>query len=288
MSGKERLLLFVLLLIGLLLLPFTVKASSEKDIIDAFLQKKELKRPHNLLFPSLSIHYGFVDPSSYNGFVSDVNGAMSPYTTGGMSVLHEIGRVSGFDIGFGVVSHKGMLSFAFTYWLNAGSTVPSDLTFTLGEGQVEVDNFEFRSQISTWGLVADYQFFILNPPKPFTESKRIALRLGGGGGFYKSSWRLWEGFGGVHPQTGEQFVLTEPLKCSKGGFHISGGAETRLWKGLVAALDMKYLWLDFQKFSLRESETYELYLVHNDSQEPVGADFSGLRMALTLKTYFTF
>ena|GEM_PF-2606025 len=290
MNGKERLVLFSILLLAMLLLPLTVKAASEDEIVAEYLANHELKQPHTLIAPFFSISYGKVDPSGYHYFARSVNGSVQPKSPGTPVPLSSIYRITSFEGGFGVGVDRGMLSFGFNYWLNAGSAnsgnyqVAVDFAAGLSE---DLSDFTFRSEIKTWGVFLDYQYFIANPPIAFMQPRGISLRMGGGLGYYTGYWYLWDGFGGIRTDTGEFYELKDHLKGSGMGLHLSAGAEYPFWKGFLFAFDAKYMWLKFDRMRKKVSPTYELYLVDNATGNPIQVDFTGPRAIFTIKHYFT-
>jgi hypothetical protein len=290
MNGKERFILFSILLLAMLLLPLTVKAASEDEVVAKFFANHEYKRPNILIAPFFSVSYGKVDPSGYHYFVRSVNGSVqrnSPQTPVPLSSIY---RVTSFEGGFGVGVNRGMLSFGFNYWLTAGSANSGDyqVVIDLATGLSEdLNDFTFRSEIKTWGVFLDYQYFIANPPKAFLKPTGISLRMGGGLGYYTGYWYLWDGFGGIRTDTGEFYELKDHLKGSGLGLHLSAGAEYPFWNGFLFAFDAKYMWLKFDRMRKRVSSSYELYLVDIATGDPIEVDFTGPRANFTIKRYFT-
>jgi len=289
MSSRERLVIFVILLISMILLPLSLKAMTEQEVVDEFLAKYEHRRPHSMVAPYISLSYGKVEPKNYHHFVDATNFLVKPVSTSG-STLDGVFRITSFEGGCSIVSSRGMISAGLSYWLTVGSdnsgdfTVYTDLSLSTYE---LISDFEFRSEIKVWGVYLDYQYFFMNPPIPFTRQTGLSLRAGGGIGYYGAYWNLWDGFGGVRLDTGDFYELEDHLKGSSPGFHLSAGVEYPVWNGFLISTDVKYLWLEFDKLSKKVSPTYELYLVDDETQDPVKIDFSGPRINFTLKKYFT-
>ncbi len=291
MTGKERLVIFGILLVTMLLLPFTLRAETEQEMVDEWLANAESKKPKLQIIPFFGISYGKVNPDGYNRFAIETNRHVKYSSSSGTTALSGIYRITSFNGGFGLVVKRGMLTFGFDYWLTVGSNNRGDfITYNdLGVGLSEYNHdLELRSQINVRGVYLDYQYFLLNAPEPFIKSKGMSIRAGGGLGYYAGYWNLWEGFSLTDKETKEKFQLEGALKGSGPGFHLSAGFEYPVPYGFTLAFDARYLWLKFDKFDKRLSATSELYLVDSETGDPVQFDFSGPRATLTIRRYFTF
>ncbi len=290
MTSKERLVIFGFLLITMLLLPFTLKAESEQQMVEKWLANMETVKPKLQIVPFFGISYGKVTPDGYNTFATEFNRYVKYTSTTGVTALSGIYRITSFSGGVGLVVKKGMLTFGFDNWLAVGSNNKGDFVAynDLGTGLAEsINDFEMRSQINVRGVYLDYQYFLLNPPEPSARPDALSFRAGGGLGYYAGYWNLWDGFGGIRSDTGEFYVLEDALKGSGPGFHLSAGFEYPAWYGFTLAFDAKYLWLKFDKMDKRLSATYELYLVNSETGDPIQVDFTGPRASLSLRRYFT-
>jgi hypothetical protein len=291
MTSKERILLFGILLITMLLLPLTLKATTEDEMVQQFLNKhQEVTKRQMMIAPFFALSYGKVKPTGYNDFTTDVNTMYArAVNTTDATALASVHRITSFEGGVSLLINRGQLSFGLEYWLTVGSNKQGDFQLTnFSTGMLESKtDFEMRSQIKVWGVYLDYQYFVYNKPIPNAIPAGLSARVGGGVGFYGAAWRLWDGFGGEIQDTGEWYELTDNLKGSGAGFHISAGIEYPAFKGIVLAADAKYLWLKFDKLSKRLTPTYELYLVNSDTKEPIDIDFTGPRLNLSIKHYFT-
>jgi len=290
MNGKERFVLFSILLIAMLLLPLTLKATTEEDLVSEFVAKYEIKQPHRLIAPFFSFSYGKVDPSGYHNFVGTTNSIVRRLDSQTPVPLSSIYRITGFEGGFGLGVDKGLLSFGFNYWLTAGSSNTGDyqVVVDLATGlSQDLNDFTFKSELRVWGLFLDYQYFLVNAPMSFVKPRGFSVRAGGGLGYYTGYWYLWDGFGGIRTDTGEFYELEDHLTGSALSLHLSAGAEYPIWKGFLLAFDAKYMWLKFGRMSKKVSPTYELYLIDGVSGDPIEVDFTGPRANLTIKRYFT-
>ena len=126
MNKNERLVIFALILAILVLLPLTVKAASEQEMVDEFISKYEKKQAHRMLVPYFTLSYGKVDPKSYHRFVDDVNEVVDVVNPSGPGPLASVYRITSFEGGCGIVVDRGMLSFGFNYWLTVGSANQGD------------------------------------------------------------------------------------------------------------------------------------------------------------------
>ncbi|MFH1893590.1 MAG: hypothetical protein ABIK83_13020 [Candidatus Zixiibacteriota bacterium] len=290
MTGKERLFLFSILLIAMLLLPLTLKAASEEEMVQQFLAKNDAVKKRTMVAPFFSFSYGKVDPAGYHNFTGETNKYVRMVNSTDATALASIHRITSFEGGLSLLVDRGLLSAAFDYWLTVGSSKKGDFEFytdlTAGTHE-DVEDFNLRSEIKVWGVYLDYQYFIHNPPVPYFGIRGLSAKAGAGIGYYGAYWDLWEGFAGFIEGTDEYYVLTDHLKGSGPGFHLSAGIEYPAWKGLILAADAKYVWLKFDKLSKQMTETYELYLVNSDTHQPIDIDFSGPRLNLSIKHYFT-
>ncbi len=286
MSAKERLLLFALLLVAMLLLPIAVKASTEDEIVREHIAKIEKKQTKILFSPFVSFTLGSVSPDRYDYFAEQMNSAVS--RSGGGETISTFGSISAIDVGFGIVHGGGQLTFAFSWWGRSGSANTGDFTVLqdFGSGTATLENFEFTSQIRVYGVYVDYQYFLVNAPKPHESHRGLALRAGAGAGYFGARWYLWDGFGGYRQDTGEYYELDGHLSGSSGGYHLGVGIEYPLWKGLVIATDARYQWLEFDRLSKAVDATMDLYLIDADTGGPIKVDMTGPRINFVLKTYF--
>jgi hypothetical protein len=291
MSSKERFVIFGVLLVTMLLLPFALKAATEQEIVDEWISNNEAKTPKRLLAPFFGVSYGKVTPDQYNTFANETSNYIKYTSSPGIDALLGIYRVTSFQGGFGLCVDKALLSFGVDYWAAMGSTNKGDFQVVadLGAGLPDdLNDFEMRSTINVWGIFLDYQYYLLNAPEPFVPQRNFSVRAGGGVGYYAGFWKLWDGFGGTRLDTGEFYELKDHLKGSGPGFHVSIGVEYPVWNGFVLAFDTKYMWLRFDKLSKRLSREYELYLVDLETRDPIEFDFSGPRASLTIKRFITF
>jgi hypothetical protein len=291
MTSKERIFLFGILLITMLLLPLTLKAGTEDEMVQQFLNKhEEVTKRQVMLAPFFTLSYGKVSPDGYHNFTSETNKYIRAINTSDATALSGIYRITSFEGGVSVLINRGQLSFGLDYWLTAGSARTGDFAFysdLATNAHDDVTDFTLRSEVKVWGAFLEYQYFIHNRPVPGSGLTGLAARFGGGVGYYGAAWHLWDGFGGYIQDTGEWYELTDNLQGSGAGFHLSAGVEYPALKGIVLAADAKYVWLKFDKLSKRVTPTYELYLVRSDTNEPVDMDFTGPRLNLSIKHYFT-
>jgi hypothetical protein len=291
MTSKERIFLFGILLITILLLPLTLKAATEDEMVQQFFNKhEEVTKRQIMLAPFFTLSYGKVNPDGYHNFTSETNKYIKAVNTQDATALAGIYRITSFEGGMSVLINRGQISFGIDYWLTNGSAKTGDfeIYYDLTTGaHDDITDFTLRSQVKVWGIFLDYQYFIHNRPIPGTGLNKLAAKIGGGLGYYGASWNLWDGFGGYIQDTGEWYELTDNLKGSGPGFHISAGFEYPAFKGIVLAADAKYVWLKFDKLSKPITPTFELYLVRSDTGEPIDMDFSGPRLNLSIKHYFT-
>lgn len=290
MTSKERFVIFSILLVAMLLLPLTLKAATEEELVQEFIESREVKRPHKMIAPFLGISYGKVNPSDYHDFVDKMNGTFLNTTSPSQGALSGIFRITSFETGFGIGVDKGLLTFGFNYWLTTGSANRGDYRYLVDLQTStfdEIEDFTFKSKLKIWGVYLDYQYFFMNPPIPFVKPQGLAARAGGGIGYYVGHWHLWDGFGGIRSDTGEWYELEDYLKGSGPGFHIGAGAEYPLWRDFILAFDVKYLWLNFDKMRKKLSQTSELILLDSVEGDPVQLNLSGPRAVLSIKHYFT-
>jgi hypothetical protein len=291
MTVRERLVLFAILLISMLLLPLSLKAGTEEEMVQKFLaQHQETTKRHVMIAPYFSFSYGKVNPSGYHNFTGETNKYIQAVGSTDATALASVHRITSFEGGMSLLINRGLISVAFDYWMTVGSAKQGDFivyTDLIAGTYEDVDNFTLQSEIKVWGVYLNYQYFLHNPPVPEVGLNGLAARLGAGIGYYGAYWSLWDGFGGYIQGTDEYYELTDNLSGSGPGFHLSAGIEYPAFKGLVLAADAKYLWLNFEKLSKRIDRENELYLVHSETLEPIEIDFSGPRLNLSIKHYFT-
>lgn len=191
----------------------------------------------------------------------------------------------------GLTFGRHMVSGNFSYWFKMGSANVGDFVLPQPPNGTNtlVTNFPLTSEITAWGISADYQLFVLNPPGEHPLGRTWSFRLGGGAGYYHASWNLWNGYGATDPTTGQYAVAPLPLTQSKFAPHLSLGGDVPVGQGWVLSVDTRYLFLNFNKIGWNDPSG-NFHYVEYPSQpgERIPLDLSGFRAHLGFKKYFSF
>ncbi len=288
MHGRERIILFAAVVLLLILLPLTVKAQTENEMVQAFLKKYDDNRRDMLFVPFASLTYGFFNPDGYENLVSEINSVAR--RTDGHPALTDIEDAWSFNGGFGIVYDKALINFVFSWWSEVGSVHTGDFTLDLGAGFPEAlnEDFSYTSLIQIFGVSGEYYYYLLNAPDVMKGPTEISLRIGGGIGYYGARWELWEGAASFDDDgDGEFDELDDKLTGSAPGFHIGYAIEAPVFERLTVSFEPRYQWLNFTKMSNRLSEQLTVFALDPATGDELKLDFSGFRAELGLKWFFT-
>jgi hypothetical protein len=252
-------------------------AQTEDEIVAKYLQKIEKKHKHKMGFASAYFKYGKLKNDI--GYKEFNFSASSDITTISGSVDPDVGiwRSKEFGFNFGMLISKSVaFKLGFDYWLTMGDNVEVDQTMTIGTFDFD-DTYTAKSDVSVYGLKVGFDYFLTNPPDQSGTIPGLAVKVGGGGGIYMASWKLWS----ADDQD------SEPLKANAPGFWIHGGLEypTNVM-GLVLAADASYFFLNFKNLDSYNQAGGELDLTYPDDGKELALNFSGPRGKIELKRYF--
>ncbi|MFH2036883.1 MAG: hypothetical protein ABIJ45_10810 [Candidatus Zixiibacteriota bacterium] len=269
----------IAILTALLLLAVAVTsafADTEDEIIAKYLKKTEKKHANKIGFISTNFSYGKLSNDiGYNSFsfsassdLTELNGSVHPH--------ERIYRSKELGLSLGMmVSPKAALSFGFDYWLNMNTKVTIDQTTTIGTLDIP-ELYVDDASLNVYGIKAGFDYYFLDHPDNEGILNKLALKLGGGTGYYFASWDVWN-------ETSDQ---AEPLKANSFALWVNGGAEYPIgFAGLIVGADVSYFFLNFSDVTSYNQETGDLTMAYLTGGDKVELNFSGPRAKIMLKKY---
>lgn len=279
-----RKLIPLLAIIFSLTLVSTAFPETEEEIIARYLKKAEKQRKQKIYSVSLSFSYGRLhNRSDYNLFYNYANLNISPGDP-----LVGIWRSKQFGAEFGMmVARNVALKLGFEYWLKLGNSTIGDYSMSITPLGTQED-FELNSEVKVYGVTGGIDYHLLNPPDENGIVHLPGVRVGLGAGFYSTTWDLWDGSNTFNLETENLELNSEPLKATAPGLSVWLGLDYPVGIfGLLAGVDVQYLYLNFDNVKVYNNVGEELYVSYSDNvTDRVGLDFSGPRGKVELKRYF--
>jgi len=269
----------------------TVFAQTEDEIVSKFMKKTEKKHVNKVGFIAAYFSYGKLsDNSSYNKysiFVDKHLHALNP------SDLEMDGayRSDQLGVSFGMmVASRMAVKLGFEYWLKMGTDKVGDYSFSSDLAPYgEQRNFNLVSELQVYGITSGLDLYLLNPPDKFGQFHSLAFRISGGGGFYMTQWKIWNGSSSFNLSTGASEANVEPLKGSAPGFYGGIGFDLPIrFLGMTLGSEAIYMVMNFNSVKSYNRLGEELYLSYPDeTSKPIKLDYSGPRGKIELKKFFS-
>jgi hypothetical protein len=281
-----------ILVLGLSMLLITPAfAQTEDELVAKFLKKAERKQDRKIgyLFVNGSMGRLYQD-NDYNKMTNRVSPLISSVSgsNGGMDKIDYSYELAG---GFGMMaSTKTSVEFQFSYWLKQGSSQTGDFNLSLVnyDDPNDLYSFELNSEIQIYGFSGSLDYYLSEPPNKQGQLQNMALKVGGGIGYYFAKWDIWDGFAGYNLNTSEADVISGQLEGSAPGFMANVAAELPLGLGgMVVEAEARYLYLNFTSMKWYNSSNDEIVATVNNSGAKVELDMSGPRFQFGLKRYFS-
>jgi len=274
----------------LISLAVPVMAQSEEEMVAQFLKKAQKNQSRKMGFVVFNGMYGRLRTGSeYNLFTSHVNPLLST-AAGAPARIDGIYRSKEFYAGFGMMTtSRSSITIGATYWLNMGTTKTGDYDMTqlnLADTGPRYD-YELKSTVRVFGVLANFDYYLLNPPDRQGVSKRLAVRIGTGGGLYFAKWQLWNGYTGYNLFTAAPETIDGNLSGVAPGFTATLAVEYPIpLGGFVVETAAQYLYLNFNRMKWYNADNEESVAVYTDDFDRVNLDLSGPRARFGLKRYF--
>jgi len=282
----------LILTLGLaILLIAPAMAQTEDEMVAKFLKKTEKKHQSKVGYLVLNGSLGrLYRDNDYNMFTNRVSPLVSSLS-GGTGEVKKLNYTYELALGFGVMpTHKTAVEIGFAYWLKQGSSQTGDFNLSL----VNLDDpndqygFDLSSEVQVYGFNLNVDYYLSGPPDKEGILNGLALKAGGGLGYYAASWQLWDGFTGFNLSTSEPEVISGKLTGSAPGVTANVAAELPMGlAGLVLEAEARYLYLNFTGMKWYNSSNEEVVATVNNSGLKVELDMSGPRFQLGLKRYFS-
>lgn len=253
-------------------------ADTEDEIVAKYLQKQEKIIVKKIGFVNARFSYGILPQRS--GY-STVNFSASNdlASIDGSIIPHEgIYRSNELSLQLGMMlKPRVSLQVGFDYWLTMGSRTTVDYTTTIGVLSTN-DAFVRDGEVTVYGFTASSDYYLLGFPTDDGRLTGLALKLGGGFGYYRTSWDYWN----------EADDAADPLSAGAPAIWLQGGLEYPLpLFDLVIGANASYIYLNFSGFKSYNSEGGDLELISAGDGDSLELNFSGPRAQIELKRYFT-
>ena len=261
-----------------------ILAQTEDEIIAQYLKKAEKQRKHQIYFFSCSFAYGkLASQSDYNKFYNHTNLNVTPGDP-----LTGIWRSKQFGADFGMmVSKRASIKLGFEYWMKLGNGSTGD--YNLGVSPLGLqEDFDLRSEVSVYGFSGGFDYYLKNPPDNNGLINTLSVKVGAGAGYYNAKWELWDAASSFNLSTEIPETNNEALTGSAPGISGWVGVDYPIGIfGLLASVNVNYLYLNFDNIRVYNDLNEELYVSFSDNPtDRVDLDFSGLRGKLEFKRYF--
>jgi hypothetical protein len=281
-----------LLAFGLcLMLTGSVFAQTEDELVSKFFKQAEKQKTKKVGFLVVNGSFGrlFRD-NDYNKFTNRVTPLVSDVSSG-TGEVEKINSSMELFGGFGMMtSARSSASFGFSYWLKQGSNQTGDFNLSLVNLDDPNDHygFDLKSEVQVYGFAGQIEHYLLGSPDNKGKLHQMAVKIGGGAGYYFASWQLWDGFTGFNLSTGEPETIDAKLTGSSPGFTGLVAAEFPVKvAGLVLEGSLRYLQLNFTNMRWYNSNNEETVATVNSSGTRVNLNMSGPRAQLGFKRYFS-
>ncbi len=288
-----RSILTFILVVGISILLITPAfAQTEDELVAKFLKKVEKKHNKKVGYLVFNGSMGrLLQDNDYNKMSVRVSPLVSSLSTTGTGEIKKLNYSYELFGGFGMMATpKTSVEFGMSYWLKQGSSQTGDFNLSLVNLDDPLDHysFELNSQVQIYGFSGSVDYYLTSPPDKDGVLSQIALKVGGGAGYYFANWELWEGFAGYNLSTSTPETIGGNLSGSAPGFTANLAAEIPVsLAGLVIEGEARYLYLNFTNIKWYNSSNQEVVATVNNSGAKVELDMSGPRFQIGLKRYFS-
>jgi len=257
---------------------------TEKDIVNRYLKRTEKKRIHKLSWLSGSFSVNRTNRSNdYNRFATYTS---THFSNGSIPWLGDA-KIFSLDMGI-VFRERFAWAVGGEYWLKLGQTQSGSFAYSPAGG-TPVTVSELTSEAQVLGISTQLQYYFLNHPSLASQLERLALRAGGGVGYYRVTWDVWSDYQNLNLSTSLSESTNITYKDSGPGFWFSLGADYPLkWHGFAVGAEMSYLYLNFDNVAWYNSGDQEVVATYDGTAEGrVDLDLSGVRGKVEIKRFFS-
>ncbi len=252
-------------------------AQTEDEIIAKYLQKTEKKHKAKVGFVSTQFDYGIL--ATKMGYYRDITFSASTDLAsfdGNIWPHAGIYRSSQFGLNLGMMfTSKIALSLGFEYWYPIGTSYTVDYNSTIGVLE-ESGRFINDEKINVYGFKVGFDYYLFNSPDERGSLNSIAFKLGGGAGYFRSSWNLWQA----------EDESTDPVTSGAPAFWVHGGAEYPIgFFDMTIGAGVGYFYLNFSELKAYNESGGEVALTYLVDDSNVEFDFSGIRGMVELKKF---
>ncbi|UCC45289.1 MAG: hypothetical protein JSU65_05055 [Candidatus Zixiibacteriota bacterium] len=261
----------------------TVAQDTEEDFIARYLQdkpNKAVKEKQKVGWASVSFGMNRINrENDYNTFAT----LESEWITGGSLSWLDRALFFGGEAGT-VFAKKFYVSLGGEYWLKLGE----ELTGTFFYTRTGVPLTNPASEIKVMGAYLGAGWYLYNPPAVKEHVTRLTVRIGGTAGLYVANWDLWPEYRNLNLATNTPVNANTTFRGTAPGLTFNLGAEYPVgWAGLVAALDVNYLYLNFKNVAWYNASDEEVVVTFDGTADGrVDLALSGVRGKFEIKRYF--
>ncbi len=267
----------------------SVFGQTEDQIVSKFLNKTEKKHINKVGFITGYFSYGKLsDNSPYNKYSIFVDNNVAAQNPSDMK-MDGAYRSNQLGISFGMMAASRIgVKLGFEYWMKMGTNKVGDYSLGLAP-YGDQKGFNLVSELQVYGLTGGFDLYLMHPPDKFGRFNSLAVRFTGGGGFYMTQWKVWQGSSSYNLSTGTSEATTEPLKGSAPGFYGGIGFDFPVrFLGLTLGTEVIYQVMNFNNVKSYNSLGEELYLSYPDNTtDRINLDYSGPRGKIELRKFFS-
>jgi len=266
----------------MLLLASTAVGStdSEEEIMQRYLTKVRKKHTTRVTWISGYFSLDRIDrDNDYNKFA---NYETLNFTDATIPWLGE-SKMLGADFGL-LFNNRFAWTLGFQYWFKMGESLEG--IYYYEPSGTYVENPE--TQISVFGITTGVQYYLKNRPNKTGELEKMAVRVGGGAGFYKAKWEVWEDYQDLNLATNYTDASSEAFEDQTLAFNVNVGIDypTQAF-GLILGVDLGYLFLKFDNVAWYNTWDQEVVASYTgDVDGRVDLDLSGFTGKIELKRFF--
>ncbi len=257
---------------------------TERDFVDQFIKRTEKKHVRKLSWISGSFTFNRISESNdYNRFAAYESDHFQNTN------LSSLGNAGAFGLDLGIVfSERFAWSVGGEYWLKLGESKSGSFAYDPPDaGSSTVD--DFKSEIKVLGLTTGLQYYVMGHPSMTEQLEQLAVRVGGGIGYYQATWNLWSAYENFNLSTSLPADTSIAFKGSSPGYSLNLGADYPLsWMGLAVGADVSYFHLNFGNIAWYNASDEQIVASYDGTADGrVELNLSGVRAKVELKRFFS-
>ncbi|HUV31330.1 MAG TPA: hypothetical protein VMY05_09610 [Acidobacteriota bacterium] len=264
--------------------PTVIAQETEQDVVNRYLQRMEKTQVMRLGW--VSAHFGVNRINRHNDY-NDFAILESAYITGGE--LSWVKQAYSFGAEFGIVFKERLAwSLGGEYWLKLGEQLDGSFIYSPPAGGAMIVT-DPSTEIQVYGACTGFDYYFYNHPSARDHLTGLALRAGGRVGFYIVKWDIWPEYENLNLATSQPANTNTTYQGTAPGLTMNVGLEypISLW-GLVAAVDLSYLYLNFSNVAWYNAADQEVVVSYDRTEDGrVDLNLSGIRARLEVKRFLS-